>query len=90
MKATLLRAALWLVLERLLVPSVRWFLRRRVNRVLDEVNTRLDPRKFNMRTVPGRLRRMKREPLRGILALEPDLGAVLQRLARRLEERRHA
>lgn len=34
-------ATVWLLLERLFVPSVRWFLRRRVNRVLDEVNTRL-------------------------------------------------
>ena len=34
-------ATVWLVLERLLVPSVRFFLRRRVNRVLDEVNKRL-------------------------------------------------
>ncbi|MFQ5526726.1 MAG: 1-acyl-sn-glycerol-3-phosphate acyltransferase [Thermoanaerobaculia bacterium] len=39
--AVLSVATVWLVLERLLVPSVRWFLRRRVNRVLDEVNTRL-------------------------------------------------
>jgi glycerol-3-phosphate O-acyltransferase len=28
-------------LERLLLPSARWFIRRRVNRVLDEINTRL-------------------------------------------------
>lgn len=34
-------AAVWLVLERLLVPSVRWFLRRRINRVLEEANKRL-------------------------------------------------
>jgi len=34
-------AGAWLVLERLLVPSVRFILRRRVNRVLDEVNKRL-------------------------------------------------
>lgn len=33
--------ALWATLERLLLPSVRWFLRRRVNRVLEEINTRL-------------------------------------------------
>ena len=33
--------ALWAALERLLIPSVRWFLRRRVNRVLEEINTRL-------------------------------------------------
>jgi len=31
----------WWLLDRLLVPSVRWFLRRRVDRVLDELNTRL-------------------------------------------------
>jgi glycerol-3-phosphate O-acyltransferase len=30
------------VLDRLLVPSVRWFLRRQVNEVIEEVNTRLD------------------------------------------------
>ena len=29
-------------LDRLLVPSVRWFIRRRVNRVLDELGARLD------------------------------------------------
>ena len=32
---------LWAVLDRLLVPGVRWFFRRRVNRVIDELNTRL-------------------------------------------------
>lgn len=39
--AVLSAAAFWLLLERLLVPSVRWFIRRRVNRVLDEANARL-------------------------------------------------
>ncbi|HTT10027.1 MAG TPA: 1-acyl-sn-glycerol-3-phosphate acyltransferase [Burkholderiaceae bacterium] len=33
--------AAWAVLDRLLVPSVRWFLRTRANRVLDEVGQRL-------------------------------------------------
>ena len=33
--------AAWAVLDRLLVPSVRWFLRSRANRVLDEVGQRL-------------------------------------------------
>ena len=33
--------ALWAILDRLLIPSVRWFFRRRVNRVIDELNTRL-------------------------------------------------
>ena len=38
----LLFTALLLVLDRILLPGFRWYLRRRVNRVIDEVNTRLD------------------------------------------------
>jgi len=34
--------ALFLVLDRVLLPGMRWYLRRRVNRVIQEVNTRLD------------------------------------------------
>jgi len=34
--------ALLLVLDRILLPSARWYLRRRVNRLIEEVNTRLD------------------------------------------------
>jgi glycerol-3-phosphate O-acyltransferase len=33
--------AAWAALDRLLMPSVRWVLRRRFNRVIDELNTRL-------------------------------------------------
>jgi glycerol-3-phosphate O-acyltransferase len=33
--------AAWSLLDRLLLPSVRWFFRRRVNRVLEEIHTRL-------------------------------------------------
>ncbi len=33
--------AAWAALDRLLVPGVRWYLRRRVNRVIDKLNTRL-------------------------------------------------
>jgi glycerol-3-phosphate O-acyltransferase len=33
--------AAWAALDRLLVPPVRWYLRRRVQRVIDELNTRL-------------------------------------------------
>ena len=33
--------ALWALLDRLLLPSVRWLIRSRANRVLDEVGTRL-------------------------------------------------
>ena len=33
--------AAWAALDRLLIPSVRWFIRRRANRVVEELNTRL-------------------------------------------------
>lgn len=33
--------ALWAILDRLLMPSVRWFVRRGTNRIIDELNTRL-------------------------------------------------
>jgi glycerol-3-phosphate O-acyltransferase len=33
---------LWAVLDRILIPSVRWYLRRRINLVLDEISIRLD------------------------------------------------
>ncbi len=38
----LLVIAAWAVLDRILIPSTRWFLRRRINRVIDEISTRLD------------------------------------------------
>ncbi|MCH7527952.1 MAG: 1-acyl-sn-glycerol-3-phosphate acyltransferase [Candidatus Marinimicrobia bacterium] len=34
--------AAWALLARLLIPSVRWFFRRRLNIVIDEINQRLD------------------------------------------------
>ncbi len=37
----ILLLAIWAAVERLLVPSVRWLIRRRVNRVLEEINTRM-------------------------------------------------
>jgi glycerol-3-phosphate O-acyltransferase len=33
--------AAWAALERLMVPSARWFIRQRTNRVIEELNTRL-------------------------------------------------
>ncbi|CAB1061531.1 Acyltransferase family protein associated with ethylmalonyl-CoA pathway [Olavius sp. associated proteobacterium Delta 1] len=38
----LLAIAIWAVLDRVLIPSTRWILRRRINRVIDEISTRLD------------------------------------------------
>jgi len=38
----LLGLAVLLLLDRVLLPGMRWYLRRRVNRVIKEVNTKLD------------------------------------------------
>ena len=38
----LLVLALWAVLDRLLLPGVRWYFRRKVNRVIREISTRLN------------------------------------------------
>ena len=38
----LIAVSLWAMLDRILIPSTRWFLRRRINRVIDEISTRLD------------------------------------------------
>jgi glycerol-3-phosphate O-acyltransferase len=47
--------AAWAALGRLLIPSVRWFIRRRANRVVEELNTRLkiriEPFKMTKRAV---------------------------------------
>lgn len=40
--ALLLAFALWAVLDRLLLPGVRWYFRRHVNRVIGDINTRLN------------------------------------------------
>lgn len=40
--AALAAFALWSLLDRLLIPSGRWFLRRRLNRLIERVNQRLD------------------------------------------------
>ncbi len=51
----LLGTATWLVLERILVPSVRWLFRRKLNQAIDEMNRRLrlelPPFKLNRRQV---------------------------------------
>ena len=36
----LLALAVWAILDRFLAPSIRWFIRRRSTRLIEEVNTR--------------------------------------------------
>ena len=49
-----------------------------------EVNRGLDIHKFTIRSVPKRLARSRRDPLRPVLDETPDLPAVLARLAGRM------
>ncbi len=67
--------AAWAALDRLLIPSVRWFLRRRVNRVLDEINTRL-----KIRIAPFEL--TKREVLIDRLLYDPQVQQAAEAEAR--------
>ena len=58
--------AAWAALDRLLIPSVRWYLRRRVNRVINDLNTRLQ-----LRIEPFRLTR--RAVLIDRLTYDPEI-----------------
>jgi bifunctional non-homologous end joining protein LigD len=50
----------------------------------NEVTEALDPRSFTITTVPPRMRELKRDPLREVLGLKPDLAEALERLSGRL------
>lgn len=67
--------AAWTALDRLLLPGARWFLRRRVNRVLDEINTRL-----KIRIPPFKLTR--REVLIDRLVFDPQVQQAAEAEAR--------
>jgi glycerol-3-phosphate O-acyltransferase len=62
-------------LDRFLLPSVRWFFRRRVNRVLEELNTRL-----RIRIQPFKL--TKRQVLIDRLQYDPKVQEVAEAYAR--------
>jgi bifunctional non-homologous end joining protein LigD len=49
----------------------------------NEVTAELDIRRFTIANVPARLRKLKRDPLREVLQLRPDIGAALERLGAR-------
>ena len=70
----LLLLAVWALAERVLIPSVRWVLRRRINRVIDEVNTRL-----NIGVRPFQL--TKRQVLIDRLVYDPKVLEAMQAYA---------
>ncbi|MEJ2155548.1 MAG: 1-acyl-sn-glycerol-3-phosphate acyltransferase [Desulfobacteraceae bacterium] len=63
------------VLDRFLIPSTRWFLRRRINRVINEIGARLsiEIRAFQL---------TKRQVLIDRLAYDPQVLAAIQEFAR--------
>src|SRR6266542_634205 len=65
----------WALFDRLLLPGARWFLRRRVNRVLEEINTRL-----KIRIPPFKL--TKREVLIDRLLYDPQVQEAAEAEAR--------
>src|SRR6266568_6012416 len=65
----------WALFDRLLLPGARWFLRRRVNRVLEEINTRL-----RIRIPPFKL--TKREVLIDRLLYDPQVQEAAEAEAR--------
>ena len=66
--------ALWAVLHFLLIPGGRWFVRRRVNRVIDELNTRLQLR------IPA-FQQTKRQVLIDRLTYDPGVMETVENLA---------
>ena len=63
------------ILDRILIPSTRWFLRRRINRVIDEIGTRLD-----IEIRPFQL--TKRQVLIDRLAYDPSVLEAVKEYAR--------
>jgi glycerol-3-phosphate O-acyltransferase len=71
----LLAISAWAVLERVLIPSSRWFIRRRINRVIDEISVRLD-----IKIKPFQL--TKRQVLIDRLIYDPKVIEAIQETAR--------
>jgi glycerol-3-phosphate O-acyltransferase len=67
--------ALWSLIDRLLIPSARWFVRRRLNRLIDTVNKRLD-----VEIKPFQL--TKRQVLIDRLVYDPQVVAAANEYAR--------
>ena len=67
--------AAWAAIDRILVPSVRWAMRRRANRAIDELNTRL-----KLRIQPFKL--TKRQVLIDRLVFDPEVVHAADEYAR--------
>jgi glycerol-3-phosphate O-acyltransferase len=67
--------AAWAAIDRILVPSVRWAMRRRANRAIDELNTRL-----KLRIQPFKL--TKRQVLIDRLVFDPEVLHAADEYAR--------
>ncbi len=67
--------AAWAAVDRILVPSVRWAMRRRANRAIDELNTRL-----KLRIQPFKL--TKRQVLIDRLVFDPEVLHAADEYAR--------
>jgi bifunctional non-homologous end joining protein LigD len=52
-----------------------------------EVTPDLDIRQFTIVNLAERMRKLKRDPLRDVLKLRPDIGAALERIATRSRAR---
>jgi bifunctional non-homologous end joining protein LigD len=50
----------------------------------NEVNGKLDPKKFTIKTMPKRVAKVEEDPLLEVLECKPDLGLAIERLAGRL------
>jgi bifunctional non-homologous end joining protein LigD len=49
-----------------------------------EVNGSLDPKRWNMKTVPDRMRALDEDPMRAVIDVKPDLAAAIGRLSARV------
>ena len=70
----LIAVCAWAILERVLIPSSRWLIRRRINRVIDEISSRLD-----IQIKPFQL--TKRQVLIDRLVYDPKVLEAVQQTA---------
>ncbi|HZX66180.1 MAG TPA: DNA ligase D [Myxococcales bacterium] len=49
-----------------------------------EVNAKLDPKDYTLKTAPARMKRLRKDPMAEVLTLSPDLAAALEALSQRL------